>query len=84
MRVPPLPEACGASAPASTPRQAGKQVARGYKNPRWPDQTQISIRVEDELFEDIRARASRDNVSLSEELRMLLEWGLHIAEATDA
>ncbi len=56
-----------------------RPAATGYKSHRFPDQTQISIRIEDELFEDIRLRAERDNVSVTEEIRMLLEWGIDAA-----
>lgn len=36
----------------------------------------LVVRVEDELWEDVRARAKRDNCSTSEKMRQLIEWGI--------
>jgi hypothetical protein len=57
-----------------------RPIAKGAKDPRFPDHTQIAVRIEDELFAEIRALAVSGAVSLSEQVRILLEWGLEAAK----
>lgn len=63
---------------------AKRPLAKGVKDPRFPEHTQIVVRVEDELFAVIRARAERERTSFSEQIRILLEWGLDAANDTGA
>lgn len=42
---------------------------------------QIVIKLDNDVFADVQARARRDNTSVSHMLRLLIEWGL---EADDA
>jgi hypothetical protein len=58
---------------------AKRPVAKGVKDPRFPEHTQIVVRVEDELFAEIRARAEQARTSFGEQVRILLEWGLEAA-----
>jgi hypothetical protein len=57
-----------------------RPLAKGVKDPRFPDHTQIVVRVEDELFADIRRLAAHQGTSFGEQVRILLEWGLEAAE----
>lgn len=57
-----------------------RPVARGSKDPRFPDHTQIVVRFDDETFAQIRDRAIREGTSFGEQIRMLVEWGLEAAE----
>lgn len=58
-----------------------RPVAKGVKDPRFPEHTQIVVRVEDELFEEVRQRAILGGTSFSEQVRILIEWGLEAARA---
>jgi hypothetical protein len=53
-----------------------RPVARGVKDPRKPDLMQIVVRIDDETFAEIRAIAVAEQTSFSEQIRMLIEWGL--------
>lgn len=58
-----------------------RPVAKGVKDPRFPEHTQIVVRFDDETFEQIRQRAIANNTFFSEQVRLLVEWGLEAAEA---
>jgi hypothetical protein len=47
---------------------------------RKGDQVQHVCRFDDELFDRIHAKATRDGTSLSEAIRTLVEWGLQAEE----
>ncbi|WP_249696470.1 hypothetical protein [Stappia sp. WLB 29] len=57
-----------------------RPVARGTKDPRFPDHTQVVVRLDDETFAAVRARAVEEGTSFSEQVRLLIEWGLEAAE----
>lgn len=57
-----------------------RSVARGTRDPRFPDHLQTVCRFEDDLFEEIRQRAIRENTSFNEQVRILCEWGLEEAK----
>lgn len=40
---------------------------------------QVSIRLDVETFQTIRARAWREQTSVAEQVRLLVEWGLEAA-----
>ena len=62
-------------------RTLRRSIAKGSKDPRFPDHTQIVVRIEDETFAEIRALAVAQNTSFGEQVRILLEWGLMEAKA---
>lgn len=61
-------------------RTQTRPVARGTRDPRFPDHLQTVIRLEDELFEEIRERAITQETSFCEQVRILCEWGLESAK----
>lgn len=56
-----------------------REVARGTIDPRRPELRQTIVRMDAETFEEIRERAVREKTSFSEQVRLLLEWGLETA-----
>jgi hypothetical protein len=42
---------------------------------------QLVIKLDSDTFDDVRNRASRDGVSVSHMLRLLIEWGLEADNA---
>lgn len=57
-----------------------RPVARGSKDPRFPEHTQIVVRLDDETFAQIRERAVREGTSFGEQVRTLVEWGLEAVQ----
>lgn len=53
-----------------------RPLARGTKDPLYPDYTQIVVRVGEETFAAIRERAVRDGTNVSEQIRRLIKRGL--------
>jgi len=47
---------------------------------RSPGTRQVVCRFDDEQFEDIQARATAENTSFAEQVRLLCEWGLETAK----
>lgn len=61
-----------------------KHPGRGAKDPRYPDHTQIIVRIDDETFQEIYDRACREGTSTSEQVRLLIEWGLEAEKGSAA
>lgn len=60
----------------ANPHTRKRTPAVGHKDARFPEHTQIVVRFEDELFEILRRRATAQNTSFGEQVRILVEWGL--------
>lgn len=54
-------------------------VARGVR--LSGGQRQVVIKMFEDQFEEVRARAVAENTSLAEQIRLLIEWGLESANA---
>lgn len=57
-----------------------KEPGKGSKRPGDTETTQIVVRMDDETFQQVRARAIAEQTSIAHQLRLLIEWGLE-AEA---
>jgi predicted DNA binding CopG/RHH family protein len=44
--------------------------------PRATDKTRVTLRFDDETFEEIERRAEREGNTIAEQVRLLVEWGL--------
>ncbi len=47
--------------------------AKGVQRGSW---RQLVVKIDSDTFEEIRARAERENTSMAEQVRLLIEWGL--------
>jgi hypothetical protein len=65
-------------------RTQTRPVAKGTRDPRFPEHLQTVCRFEDELFAEIRARAISERTSFNEQVRILVEWGLEAARGGTA
>lgn len=48
----------------------------GTGRPAGPGQRQMTLRLDDEMFEELRQRAMREKTSLAEVIKTLVTWGL--------
>mgnify|MGYP000265306718 CR=1 FL=1 len=56
-----------------------RPVAKGTRDPRFPEHLQTVSRFEDETFGEIRMRTIAEGTSINEQVRILVEWGLEAA-----
>ena len=61
-----------------------KIPAQGCKRRGDKATTQIVIRMDDDTFNQVRDRASRERTSFAEQVRILIEWGLETAGMEEA
>ncbi len=58
----------------------GQQLSSGPANgstcPGRDGWKQLVVRLDDETFNEIRERAIRENTSVAQQIRLLIEWGL--------
>lgn len=60
----------------------GQQLRSGpAKGIKWRGHIQVNCLFDDEMFERVRNKAEKDNTSLSEAIRTLVEWGLEAEES---
>jgi hypothetical protein len=55
-----------------------RALAKGCRT-RARDRPQVVVRLDDEMFEEVRQRAEREKTSFGEQVRILVEWGLEAA-----
>jgi len=53
----------------------------GGRDPRYPCKRTLSVIFDDETFWEVVARAEREGTSASEQVRLLVTWGLEAATA---
>lgn len=58
----------------------GQQLSSGPANgcavPGRDGWKQLVVRMDEETFDEIRRRAIRENTSVAQQIRLLIEWGL--------
>ncbi len=68
----------------SDPTAGRTDQAAGARKIRYPSQRILSVAYPDELFAEVRRLAQRSGVSVSEQMRTLVQWGLDSMEPPDA
>lgn len=53
-------------------------VGKGYTRPNG--RIQVNLILDPDVIEELRAFALRDRISLSEAIRLMIEWGLESVE----
>lgn len=59
-------------------------AAWGYRTPGHTNLRQIVVRLSDEIFQDLKARAIKENTSMQEKLRDYVQVGLEVDRDWDA
>lgn len=54
-------------------------IGTGWRDERRPHIKRHVVRMDDETFDTVRSLAVKNNVSLAEQFRILIEWGLEAA-----
>ncbi len=53
-----------------------RRAAKGGAIPRYPERRVFTVAFDTETIDQVRMLAAQSNVSVSEQIRTLVEWGL--------